>query len=204
MGAIEFSTSSFILNVFGAYWHVLHPNCFISYWGLNDFHGRSDINALKHATQRRDFRPSSHQCWSWRPLSSLIFPPPAPFQHQCWTSYAKTAPNPFSKSTLMREGAAKSFNKSLKTFDPFLKMNIDEGGGGGGGEIVQKTLRALPQNEHWWGRGRQNRPKVSIFDSFYLLSYSAHVLFDFTAPFAKPPIPGQRAWKSTALWNVSF
>ena len=101
-------------------------------------------------------------------------------------------------------GGGEIVKKRFKTFDPSLKMNIDEGGGGGGGEIVKKTLRALPQNEHWWGRGRRNRLKFSIFDPFYLLSYSAHVLFDFTAPFAKPPILGQRAWKSTALWNVSF
>ena len=155
MGAIEFSISSFILNVFGAYCYILHPDYFISYWDLNDFHGRSDINALKHATQRKDFGPPSHQCWSWQPFSSFIFVPPPP-----------------------------------------SNINV--------GHPAQKPLQALPQNQHWWGRGRRNRPNFRIFDPFSLLSYSAHVFFDFTAPFANPPILGQRAWKSTALWNVSF
>ena len=157
MGAIEFSTSPLILNVFGTYCHVLHPRCFNSYWGLNDFHGRSDINALKHATQRKDFRPSSHQSWSWRPLSSLIFPPPPPSninvghptpkplrtlpQNQHWwgrgrRNRSKKVLKPSilsSKWTLMREGAAGAAKSSKKLFEPFLKMNIDEGGGG---EIV--------------------------------------------------------------------
>ena len=63
MGAIEFSTSSFILNVFGAYCHILDPDYFITYWDLNNFHGQSDINALKHATQRKDFAPLPlYQC----------------------------------------------------------------------------------------------------------------------------------------------
>ena len=37
----------------------------------------------------------------------------------------------------MREGAAGAAKSSKKLFEPFLKMNIDEGGGG---KIVQKLV----------------------------------------------------------------
>ena len=62
MGAIEFPISSFILNVFGAYCYILHPDYFISYWDLNDFDNQSDMNVLKHASQRKDFGLASHHC----------------------------------------------------------------------------------------------------------------------------------------------
>ena len=55
---------------------------------------------------------------------------------------------PLLKINIDEGGGGEIVKKRFKTFDPSLKMNIDEGGGGGGGEIVQKTLRALPQNEH--------------------------------------------------------
>ena len=67
----------------------------------------------------------------WSPLSSMLiltaislfhFRSPAPFQHQCWTSCAKNASSPSSKSTLMKEGAAKSskFSHFLPVFPPFV------------------------------------------------------------------------------------
>ena len=55
---------------------------------------------------------------------------------------------PLLKINIDEGGGGEIVKKRFKTFDPSLKMNIDEGGGGGGSEIVKKTLRALPQNEH--------------------------------------------------------
>ena len=109
MGAIEFPISSFILNVFGAYCYILHPDYFISYWDLNDIHGRSDINALNMRRKGRilvspliNVDPDSH------------FP----------LSFSFPRPLPTSMLDILRQ----------KRFEPFLKINIDEGGGG---EIVQ-------------------------------------------------------------------
>ena len=122
MGAIDFSISSFILNVFGAYCHILDPDYFISYWDLNDFHGRSDINNLKHATQRKDFRPSSHQCWSWQPLSSLIFLPPCLLPTSMLDILRQNRSEPLLKINIEREQKGRGVD-GAGNWKEFLKFS---------------------------------------------------------------------------------
>ena len=53
---------------------------------------------------------------------------------------------------------------------------------------ARNTARTSLQNQHWWGRGRQNHGKLNTFDLFYWPKYSAHVLLDFPDPKTDQPI----------------
>ena len=53
---------------------------------------------------------------------------------------------------------------------------------------ARNTARTSLQNQHWWGRGRQNHGKLNTFDLFYWPKYSAYVLLDFPDPKTDQPI----------------
>ena len=56
------------------------------------------------------------------------------------------------------------------------------------GKPARSSARFLFQNQHWWGRGRQNQAKSSTFDCFSHRPYKAYVLLDFSDPIKNLPI----------------